>query len=357
MRMRALIAASIAAMGLGCAGTAAGRAEIVQVVGGLNNPESAAFSLDGKWLFVTNVASAQFGPDKYVGFVAGEASISKLSVAADGTLALVNPRLVEKLTGTLGITVAPQAVGPYPAGSLFVSVGGALSVDEKGGYIADAKALGTAIAVFDPETGASLGKIDLGVGSAVAVALGHPILLPNGIAFDGDGAIVVADTAKGGDRLQPKIAAHPGVLRLTLGPKGDVTGHSFTPVSGCPNGVGWNAAEKALYWVTCGGGSPEGGAIYRNGKPLALDVGQSDGIAFTPAGTVLVSRFKGDLIALPKGGTPRPVPFEQGFNFPSDIKLRTLADGSSIVVVPEQEAWNAAPWGQSLRVVRLPSGY
>jgi DNA-binding beta-propeller fold protein YncE len=352
-----IVVAAIAALGAGCASGPAGKAEVVQVVGGLNNPESAAFSLDGKWLYVTNVASAQFGTDKYVGFVAGEASISKLSVADDGKLALVNPRLVDKLTGTLGITVAPQQVGPYPAGSLFVSVGGALSVDEKGGFITDAKALGTGIAVFDPETGATIGKIDLGLGSAVAVALGHPILLPNGIAFDGEGGIIVADTAKGGDRLQPKIAAQPGVLRIVLGAKGEVTGHSFTPVSGCPNGVGWNAAEKALYWVTCGGGSPEGGAVYRNGKPLALDVGQSDGIAFTPAGTVIVSRFKGDLVAIAKGGRPEPVPFEKAFNFPSDIKLRTLADGSSIVVVPEQEAWNAAPWGQSLRVVRLPPGY
>lgn len=332
------------------------KAEIVQVVGGLNNPESATFSLDGKWLFVTNVASAQFGPDKAVGFVVGEASISKLSVAPDGTLALMNAKFVDKLTGTLGITVAPQAVGPYPAGSLFVSVGGALATDASGVTPADAKSLGTGIAVFDPETGATLGKIELGVGSPVAVALGHPILLPNGIAFDGEGGIVVADTAKGGDRLQPKIAAKPGVLRLTLGAKGEVTGHSFTPVSGCPNGVGWHAAEKALYWVTCGGGSPEGGAVYRNGKPLALDLGQSDGIVFTPAGTVIVSRFKGDLVAIPKGGKPVEIPFDK-FNFPSDIKLRTLADGSSIVIVPEQEAWNATPWGQSLRVVKLPAGY
>jgi sugar lactone lactonase YvrE len=357
--MRSLSIAAFLLAGAGCAGSdrgPAGKAEIVQVVGGLNNPESATFSLDGKWLFVTNVASAQFGPDKRVGFVAGEASISKLSVAADGKLAVVHAKFVEKLTGTLGITVAPAAVGPYPAGSLFVSVGGALSVDAEGKPISDAKALGTGIAVFDPETGASLGKIDLGVGSAVAFGLGHPILLPNGIAFDGDGGLIVADTAKGGDRLQPKIAPRPGVLRITLGSKGEVTGHSFNPVSGCPNGVGWNAAEKTLYWVTCGGVGPEGGAVYRNGKALALDVGQSDGIAFTPAGTVIVSRFKGDLIAIPKGGKPVEIPFEK-FNFPSDIKLRTLADGSSIVIVPEQEAWNAAPWGQSLRVVKLPAGY
>lgn len=349
-----LLLASLAA----CAGGApAGKAEIVQVVGGLNNPESVAFSLDGKWLYVTNCASAEFGADKHVGFVAGDASISRLSVDADGKLALAAPKLVQKLSGTLGLTVAPQAVGPWPAGSLFVCVGGALITDEAGVYVADAGKLGTGIAIFDPESGATLGKIDLGVGSAVAVALGHPLLLPNGIAFDGEGGLVVADTGVGGDHLKPKIAAKPGLLRLAIGAKGDVTGHTFTPVSGGPNGVAWNAKEKALYWVTCSGQGPEGGALFRNGKAVALDLGPSDGIAFTPAGTVIVSRFKGDLVAIRKGGRPEPIPFDKPFNFPSDIKLRPMADGSSILVVPEQEAWNAAAWGQSLRVVRLPEGF
>jgi sugar lactone lactonase YvrE len=353
----------IVAIGLalgGCSGAPlgpVGKAEIRQVVGGLNNPESAAFSADGKWLFVTNCASAQFGADKHTGFVAGEASISKLSVGADGALALVKPKFVQNITGTLGVTVAPRPFGPFPAGSLFVSVGGALVTDLQGVYVADAQKLGTGVAVFDPETGATLGKIDLGVGSAVAFGLGHPLLLPNGIAFDGEGGLLVADTGVGGDHLQPKIAPKPGVLRVTLGAKGEVTGHSFTPVSGGPNGVAWNEKEKTVWWVTSGGQGPEGGAVFRNGKPVALDIGQSDGIAFTPAGTAIVSRFKGDLVAIVKGGEPVAIPFDKPFNFPSDIKLWTLADGSSIVVVPEQEAWNGTPWGQSLRVVKLPAGY
>ena len=356
--MRKLIVA--AALALGCSSAPAGpagKAEVRQVVGGLNNPESVAFSADGKWLFVTNVASAQFGADKHVGFVAGEASISKLSVGADGALELVKPKFVQNLTGTLGVTVAPRPFGPYPAGALFVCMGGALITNGDGVYESDAKKLGTAVGVFDPETGASLGKIELGVGSAVSFGLGHPLLLPNGIAFDGEGGLLICDTGVGGDHLEPKIAAKPGVLRLTLGTKGDLTGHSFTPVSGGPNGIAWNEKEKAVYWVTCGGQGPEGGAVFRNGKALALDLGQSDGIAFTPSGTAIVSRFKGDLVAIAKGGAPQVIPFEKPFNFPSDIKLWTLADGSSIVIVPEQEAWNAAPWGQSLRVVRLPAGY
>jgi len=349
-----LMAASLAS----CAGGGAGKAEIVELVKGFNNPESVAFSGDGKWLYVTNCASAEFGADKHVGFVAGEAAISKAAVGADGLLRLVNPKLVQNLSGTLGVTVAPHAVGPYPAGSLFVCVGGALVTDAAGAYVTDAKLLGTGIAIFDPDSGATLGKIDLGVGSAVAVALGHPLLLPNGIAFDGEGGLIVADTGVGGDHLQPKIAAKPGILRLAIGTKGDVTGHTFTPVSGGPNGVAWNGAEKALYWVTCGGQGPEGGALFRNGKAVALDLGPSDGIAFTPAGTVIVSRFKGDLVAIRKGGKPEPIPFDTlPFNFPSDIKLRATADGSSVLIVPEQEAWNAAAWGQSLRVIRLPAGF
>jgi DNA-binding beta-propeller fold protein YncE len=350
----------VAVLAVGCSGTPTGptgKAEIRQVVGGLNNPESVAFSADGKWLFVTNVASAQFGADKHVGFVAGEASISKLSVGADGALALVKPKLVQNLSGTLGVTVAHRPFGPYPAGALFVCMGGALASNADGVYEPDAKKLGTSVGVFDPETGATLGRIELGVGSAVAFGLGHPLLLPNGIAFDGEGGLLICDTGVGGDHLEPKIAAKPGVLRLTLGVKGELTGHSFTPVSGGPNGVAWNEKEKAVYWVTCGGQGPEGGAVFRNGKALALDIGQSDGIAFTPAGTAIVSRFKGDLVAIVKGGAPQVIPFEKPFNFPSDIKLWTLADGSSIVVVPEQEAWNGTPWGQSLRVVRLPAGY
>ena len=358
--MRRLITAGLAVALASCAGAGsgpAGKAEIVQVVGGLNNPESCAFSLDGKTLYVTNCASAQFGADKHVGFVAGEATISRLSVAPDGKVALVTPKFVQRLSGTLGLTVAPHAVGPYPAGSLFVCVGGALASDEAGVYVSDAKQLGTAIAVIDAENGEPLGRIDLGVGSAVAIALGHPLLLPNGIAFDGEGGLVVADTGVGGDHLQPKIRPQPGVLRLAIGAKGDVTGHTFTPVSGGPNGVAWNAAEKALYWVTCSGQGPEGGALFRNGKAVALDLGPSDGIAITPAGTVIVSRFQGDLVAIRKGGAPAPIPFEKPFNFPSDIKLRTLADGTSILIVPEQEAWNGTAWGQNLRIVRFPAGY
>jgi len=46
-----ILAASLAS----CAGGApVGKAEIIQVVPGLNNPESVAFSLDGKWLYVSN---------------------------------------------------------------------------------------------------------------------------------------------------------------------------------------------------------------------------------------------------------------------------------------------------------------
>jgi DNA-binding beta-propeller fold protein YncE len=351
-----ILAAALASCA-GAAGAPSGRAEIVQVLGGLNNPESVAFSLDGKWLYVSNCGSAEFGTDKHVGFVAGDAAISKLSVGADGHLTLVTPKLVGGLSGTLGLTVAPHPVGPYPAGSLFLCIGGALVSDEAGVYVREARKLGTGIAIFDPESGAALGRIDLGVGSAVAVALGHPFLLPNGIAFDGEGGLLVTDTGVGGEHLEPAIKAQPGVLRLAIGAKGEILGHTFTPVSGGPNGVAWNAAEKAIYWVTCNGQGPEGGAVYRNGRALALGIGPSDGIALTPAGTVIVSRFQGDLVAIRKGGPPEPIPFEKPFNFPSDIKLRTLSDGTSILVVPEQEAWNAAPWSQSLRVVRLPAGF
>src|SRR5258706_2552843 len=130
----------LVALALGCSGagtSSAGQPEIVQVVSGLDTRESVVFSADGKWLFVSNCASGEFGADKHVGFASGQSSISKLSVSPEGVLAITTAKFVTKLSGTLGLTVAPKAVGPYPAGSIFICCGGALVVGDDGSYVSD----------------------------------------------------------------------------------------------------------------------------------------------------------------------------------------------------------------------------
>lgn len=347
-------------------------AVIIQTVATFHRPESVAFSLDGRHLFVGNCGSDLFGADrKKVGFVKGAGAISKLSVRRDGRVRMINPRLVEGLDGPLGLAVLPKATDRYARGTLLVNVGISLLVDKEGNSVTDISKLGTGILFLDPVTGKRLGKIDLGAGSAVAKTIGHPFLLANSLAFDSRGNLFVTDTAKGGDRLKPAAAAHPGLLRIEHRAIDDPSrgGVTFTAVPGVPNGVGYWEAEKAVCVVTMGGKIPGGEAVYKIPedafpistlpKPHVSGVGTMDGIAFTPAGTIVTSRFSGDLLAIPKNGKPHPVKLDPDTKLvaPADHRLLTLPDGTSIVAVPEQARVEPEPWVQRVRIIRLPKGF
>jgi hypothetical protein len=67
----------------------------------------------------------------------------------------------------------------------------------------------------------------------------------------------------------------------------------------------------------------------------------------------------GDLVAIGRDGSHEVIGFDPPVEFksPSDIKLLALADGSSVVAVPEQEAGAAEAWRQRVRMVRLPAGF
>ena len=149
--------------------------------------------------------------------------------------------------------------------------------------------------LYDPNSGQLLGRISMGPGSAVSKAIGHVPLILNSIAFDKKGNLYITDTAFGGDRLQPKVSQHPGLIRIEHGSIDDPSrgGISFTPISGVPNGIGYWEKEDAIVIVTMGGSDKSGGtAIYKvpatsfplNAIPAPLfgDVGTADGIAITP---------------------------------------------------------------------------
>ncbi|MEM9368285.1 MAG: hypothetical protein AAGD07_20010 [Planctomycetota bacterium] len=349
--------------------------EIVQVLSNFHRPESVAFSLDGRTLYVSNCGSDVFGPDRsFVGFVAGNGCISQVAIAEDGSATVTKQKWIDGLSGNLGIAVLPKATTRFPEGTLLVNQGISLLVNQEGKSITDAEQLGTGILFLDAETGEELGKIDLGVGSRVADVLGHVTLLPNSIAFDGDGNLYVTDTAKGGDRLQAPIDPNPGLIRVTheaidLLVDGEINAKdavTFTPMDGVPNGVGYWEARRSLCVVTMGGTSPEGTAVYvmdedsfpRDDLPAPLrgDVGTADGIAFTPAGTMVTSRFAGDLLAIPQQGEPFALDLDP-FVAPADHRLKVLQDGSCLLAVPEQDRKDPKPWSQNVKLIRLPPGF
>jgi hypothetical protein len=110
------------------AGVHAVPATILQVLKTFDNPEGSIFSADGQSVFVSN--SAEIGDKgQGFGFTEGEGYISKLAVQPNGTLVMVNERLIEGLTAPLGMAVLPVATGKFPAGTIFALAGSAPLVD------------------------------------------------------------------------------------------------------------------------------------------------------------------------------------------------------------------------------------
>jgi hypothetical protein len=345
---------------------------VIQTLSTFDRPESCIFTPDGKWLFVGNCGSELFGPDrKKVGFVVGRGAISRLAVGRDGRATMDKADLVVGLNGPLGLGLLPKATARFPQGTLVVNQGLALQVDAQGNSVTDAKKLGTGILFFNPESGKSLGRIDLGIGSAVGQKIGHPVLLPNSVCFDAQGNLYVTDTAKGGDRLDPPLVGYPGLIRIEHAAIDDpsVGSVTFTAIPGVPNGVGYWAARDAIGVVTMGGETPEGEAVYTIPAaafplgalpaPYVQKVGTADGIAFTPAGTIVTSRFSGDLLAIPEKGAPRPIHLDPEIVLvsPADHHLMMLPDGSSMLAVPEQARTEPEPGKQRVRLIRLPPGF
>jgi hypothetical protein len=90
-------------------------ARILQTLAVFDRPESCAFGLDGRQLFVGHCGSDLFGPDgKKVGFVKGRGAISRLAVAEDGAVTMDEHKLVTGLDEPLGLAVLPQATSGSP---------------------------------------------------------------------------------------------------------------------------------------------------------------------------------------------------------------------------------------------------
>src|SRR5262245_13731995 len=91
------------------------KGEVVQRLNAFDNPEGAIFSADGQFVFISN--SAELGmPDKGLHWTHKGGYISKLAVQADGTLKIINEKLIAGLTGPLGMAVIPVATKKFPAG-------------------------------------------------------------------------------------------------------------------------------------------------------------------------------------------------------------------------------------------------
>lgn len=345
-------------------------ATLSQKVSGFHRPESCVFGLDGKSLYVVNVASGTYGPDKNFLLVKGAGFVSKLSMDESGQVKLVERRFVKGLDAPLGIAALPKATAKFPRGTLFLNVGYWMQGKADGTYEADASTLGTGVLILDPETGKTLGYIPCGLGSAVAKKLGFACFGLNGACFDAAGNFYAAECGAAA-KTKPARTGQMGIVKLShdaldaLATGQPSPGISFQRSPHHPNGVGYRAADDSIYFVTCGGV----GAIFRvpcNAFPVAkashamrgFEPFDLDGIAFTPAGSTIVSRMDGPLMICNKEFTAAqslPLGLNTKLENPSDIKIHTLPDGTGLLAVPEQ-APTGNPYTQSLYLFRLPAG-
>jgi hypothetical protein len=360
-------------------------ATIIQVLKAFDNPEGAIFSADGNHVFISNAAEiGARGAD--FGWTEGEGYVSKLEVLPNGELKMVEEKLIQGLTGPLGMGVLPVATGKFPAGTIFLCAGSAPLVDSGGQVVKDPARLRTKLVAFNEE-GDVLGEIDTGQGSLFEQINGSPIVLINALAFDAEGNLYVADTAFGSDQFEPPFAGKGGLWMIAHGAldalaDGQEPGEPpvFLEIPGNPDGVEVSPADGRIYVNTVGpvGGAPDpaNGGIYAltrddvaNGKlppPVDGDLGALDGLDFTAGGVMLNTQIRADrpqvvtvncpgavatMLALEPGGSIADL------SGPADLAVRRATGGPQLVVIPELFARDPTPGDDEVTIVALPADF
>ena len=353
-------------------------AVVAQVLKHFDNPEGAVFSADGKFVFISN--SAEIG-DRGAGFswTENEGYISKLAVNPDGTLTLLEEKLISGISAPLGMGVLPVSTGLFPAGTIFVCAGSAPIVDQEGNTITDRDRMRSKLLAFNSD-GEVLGEIDTGAGSVFEEITGNPIVLINALGFDRSGNLFVADTGFGGAQFDPPWEGAGGLWRIPVGSLDALASNTtpdsmpqFLPIPGHPDGVEVSPADGMVYVNTVGpvAGAPDpaNGGIYAisdmHSLPAPVDgnLGALDGLDFTARGTMVNSQIRGDIPARlyvncrgQSATTLSLVPHTE-LSGPADVAIREMADGSYMIVVPELMARDNTPGDDEVTVLIVPSAF
>lgn len=354
------------------------KGEILQRLSSFDNPEGAIFSADGKYVFISNAAE-QGNADKGFAWTHGAGYVSKLEVQQDGTLKVVDDKLISGLTAPLGFAVNPVATKKFPRGTIFLVQATAPLAEADGTPVKNASGLNPKITAFDVD-GKVLGEINLGTGSAAEKAAGVIATLGNALAFDKAGNLYVAETGIAGASFEPPLATkgggiylfpHAALDALADGKSAKV---SYLPVpEGGPDGI-QVAPDGTIHFNTVGlaGGlkDPAEGGQYKvtkkdieSGKlpkPFGKGFGALDGLDF--AGKVRLDteiKDTSSVVVTDAKGKAAILEYDQNIKLagPADIAVHKQRDGSYLLVIPELAATSPNNADNTVTVVRLPKGF
>ncbi len=359
------------------------KGKVVNVLGIFDNPEGALTSMDGEYLFVSN--SALHGhPDKPFAWTEKAGSISKLKIGPGGSLTLIDRCLLKDLTGPLGMACANKSTAKFPRGSIYATAGSGPMALADGTPITDQSRHKPKIVIFDPGSGQILGEIGLCMKSAFAKITGAPLMLVNALAFDKMGNLYIVDTGFGCDTYKPAFKYAGGTWKVPAESIDALAAGEtppsplqFIPNPSWPDGVEVSPITGEVWINTVmpvmeGVPDPYKGGMWAlrdvdfvNGKqpdPLFTGLGRLDGLDFTVRGTCLQTEIgceKNKIVVVPNGGRPYRLDLvpDVTLSGPADIDIKTLADGSYLVFVPELMALDPTPWDDELTVIWLPQDF
>lgn len=358
--------------------TYAARGTVIQRLRAFDNPEGSIFSADGRWVFISSAAELGM-PDKGFHWTHNRGYVSKLEVRPDGTLAMVKEKLVEGLTGPLGMAVSTVATKRFPKGTIFLAEAWAPLAEADGTEVKDPKVLDPKIVAFN-EDGKVLGAIRLGVGSHAYKVSGVVATLANALAFDKEGNLYLAETGIGGGQFEPPVPTHGGGVYMfphgsldALADGGAAPLHYIAVNDGGPDGIEV-APDGAIHFNTVGKAAglkdPAQGGMYRLSRedfrsghlpaPFATGLGALDGLVF--AGQVRLDTEivnTSSVVVTPPFGKPQLLGLvpETKLAGPADIAVRRQADGSWLLVIPELSATSPNNNDNPVTVVRLPADF
>jgi hypothetical protein len=382
-KLNILTAAILAGLAIGAAQAAdlqpySHKGKVLQRLASFDNPEGAIFSEDGKYVFISN--AAELGNPK-IGFnwTNGAGYVSKLEVQEDGTLKIVEEKLITGLTAPLGFAVNTVGTKKFPKGTIFLVQATAPLAEADGTPVKDIAKHAPKITAFNVD-GKVLGEISLGTGSAAAKAAGVIGTLGNALAFDKQGNLYVAETGIGGGSFDPPLPTkgggvylfpHSSIDDLADGKDAKI---SYLPVpEGGPDGIEVGPDGKIHFntvGLAAGLKDPAEGGQYRVSKkdiesghlpaPFAKGFGALDGLDF--AGKVRLDteiKNTNSIIVTTGKGKTATLTYDQDIKFtgPADIAVRKQKDGSYLLVIPELSATSPNNKDNNVTVVRLPAGF